>query len=157
MPFIDPDTTFDVEELTAATRRRIQMAEQTQVEIVEAGWGWAKLRMPLEGNRNHRIEAMYAGALFTVAELPGGTLFHTTFENGECYPIAKGLEITYLRRAQSDITVECTMAPEEIARVEAEVTERGKSDFDLEMELRNTDGEIVAISTNHYQLRRNGI
>ena len=156
MPFLDPDTVFDVAELTAATRARIEMAEQTQVEIVEAEWGRAKLRMPLDGNRNFRIEAMYAGALFTVAELPGGTIFHTTFENGECYPIAKGLEIKYLRRAQGDITVESSMSADEIARVEAEVTERGKSDFDLEMELVDESGAVVAVSTNHYQLRRSG-
>ena len=34
-----------------------------------------KFSVPLKGNENH-IGSMYAGALFTIAEIPGGAVFY---------------------------------------------------------------------------------
>ena len=41
------------------------------VEVI--GEGYLRARIPLKGNRNH-MGSMYAGALFTLAEIPGGVM-----------------------------------------------------------------------------------
>lgn len=150
------EKSWDVERLTESTRASVPMAEQTQVRVVEAERGRVKLQMPFEGNQNH-IGTMYAGALFALAEFPGGTLFSTTFDASRYYPIVKGVDIQFRRFAATDITVEISMSDEEAAAVAAEADERGKADYDLEMELKDTDGNVVATSTNRYQLRAHGI
>ena len=57
----------------------------------------------------------------------------------------------------TDITVEASMSEEEAARIAAAADEHGKADYDLVMELKDTDGNVVAISTNRYQMRSHGI
>jgi len=150
------DKSWDVDRLTESTRASVPMAEQTGVRVVEAERGRVKLVMPFEGNQNH-IGTMYAGALFALAEFPGGTLFSTTFDASLYYPIVKGVEIQFRRFAATDISVEASMTEEQAAAVAAAADEHGKADYDLEMELVDTDGNVVAISTNHYQLRAHGI
>ncbi len=149
------DTTWDVERLTESTRASVPMAAQTQVEVIEAERGRVVLRMPIEGNGNH-IGTMYAGALFALAEFPGGTLFSTTFDVSRYYPIVKGVEIQFRRFAATDISVEASMTEEQVAAVAAAADKHGKANYDLELALTDTDGNIVAISTNHYQLRAHG-
>ncbi len=150
------ETLWDVERLTEATRQSVPMAAQTRVEVVEAERGRVVLRMPLEGNGNH-IGTMYAGALFALCEFPGGTLFSTTFDASRYYPIVKGVDISFRKFAGTDITVEASMSEEEAARIAAAADEHGKADYDLVMELKDTDGNVVAISTNRYQMRGHGI
>ncbi len=149
------DTTWDVERLTESTRASVPMAAQTQVEVIEAERGRVVLRMPIEGNGNH-IGTMYAGALFALAEFPGGTLFSTTFDVSRYYPIVKGVEIQFRRFAATDISVEASMTEEQVAAVAAAADKHGKANYDLELALTDTDGNVVAISTNHYQLRAHG-
>ncbi len=149
------DTTWDVERLTESTRASVPMAAQTQVEVIEAERGRVVLRMPIGGNGNH-IGTMYAGALFALAEFPGGTLFSTTFDVSRYYPIVKGVEIQFRRFAATDISVEASMTEEQVAAVAAAADKHGKANYDLELALTDTDGNVVAISTNHYQLRAHG-
>jgi acyl-coenzyme A thioesterase PaaI-like protein len=110
---------------------------------------------PLKGNDNH-IGTMYAGALFTVAEFPVGALYLTTFDVSKYYPIVREMTIQFVRPAKSDVTIELTMSEEEIRRVQAEVDEKGKSDFVLEGEIKDEAGEVVARSKALYQLRSFG-
>ncbi len=150
------DKQWDVGLLTEATRQLVPMAAHTRVEVVEAERGRVVLRMPLEGNGNH-IGTMYAGALFALCEFPGGTLFSTTFDASRYYPIVKGVEISFRKFAGTDITVEASMSEKEAIRIAAAAADYGKADFDLVMELKDTDGNVVAISTNRYQIRSHGV
>ena len=67
-----------------------------KVETLERGR--VVCRMPIEGNTNH-IGTMYAGALFTCAEMPGGALFFSTFDPAKCFPIVKALDLQFLKPA----------------------------------------------------------
>jgi len=65
--------------------------------------------------------------------------------------------MSFRKFAGTDITVEASMSEEEAARIAAAADEHGKADYDLVMELKDTDGNVVAISTNRYQMRSHGI
>src|SRR5262249_55577182 len=77
------------------------------------------------------IGAMYAGAVFTVAEIPGGALFLSSFDTSKYFPIVKALKIDFLRPAKSDVTVEISMTTEQIAGIQAEANSNGKAEFVL--------------------------
>lgn len=146
---------WDVDQLTAETRASVPMAEHTRIRVVEAEVGRVVLAMPLEGNGNH-IGTMYAGALFTLAEIPGGTLFRTTFDPTRYYPVVKGVDIRFRRFATTEITVEAGLTAEEVAAITNQADTEGKADFTLNLELRDDNGEVVATSNNEYQLRTHG-
>lgn len=121
-----------------------------QAEVLEPGF--VRLCMPLEGNQNH-IGSMYAGALFTLAEIPGGALFLTSFDVQRFYPIVKELNLRFRRPANGDIRVEARLSAQEIDDLQARAASEGKAEYLLELQLTGVDGEVVAESRGLYQLR----
>ncbi len=111
-----------------------------------------KLSVPLKGNESH-IGSMYAGALFTIAEIPGGALFLSTFDISRYYPIVKEMTVKFVKSARTDVTIEMVMPVSEAERIEAEAEKNGKAEFVLEGEVKDTNGEIVTVSRGIYQLR----
>ena len=83
-----------------------------KAEVVEPGH--VRLRMPLAGNQNH-LGSLYAGALFTLAEVPGGALFFSSFDSQRFIPLVKAFNLRFLRPALRDITVEARLDAEQIA------------------------------------------
>ncbi|MGD8824801.1 MAG: YiiD C-terminal domain-containing protein [Myxococcales bacterium] len=140
-------------DLKSLLENGIPFASRTGVKVLELEPGYVKMTMPLEPNVNH-IGTMYAGALFTLAELPGGAIFLSTFDSSRFYPIIKGMEIEFLKPAGTDITVEVRLDPEEAATIQKTANQTGKSDFTWKAELKDTRGRVVAVSSNHYQLRK---
>ena len=130
----------------------VPFARRNHFQVQELRPGHVRARIPLKGNRNH-IGTLYAGAMFVVAEIPGGVL--VLFEFGAGFvPILKSLTMTYVKTAKSDVTVEFAISPEEVERIRRAVEAEGKAEFTLEGELRDTEGEIVALSKALYQVRR---
>ncbi|MHA6492244.1 YiiD C-terminal domain-containing protein [Pseudomonas borbori] len=121
-----------------------------KAEILEPGH--VRLCMPLAGNQNH-IGSMYAGALFTLAEIPGGALFVTSFDTQRFYPVIKEMNLRFRRPATGNIRVDATLSAETIERLQDEAARHGKADYPLTLELTSESGEVVAQSIGLYQLR----
>ena len=115
--------------------------------------GEVRCLMPFKGNGNH-IGTMYAGALFTLAEIPGGALFLSSFDTARFFPVVKALNLKFLKPAKGDVRVTATLAADEISRIEQQAAETGKADFTLSLELMDATGVVVAVSEGLYQLRR---
>jgi thioesterase domain-containing protein len=122
-----------------------------KAEVLEPGF--VRLRVPLAGNENH-IGSIYAGALFTLAEIPGGALFLTSFDASKFYPIVKEMNLRFRRPATGDIVVEARLSAEEIERLQNEAQANGKAEYVLELQLTDGSGEVVALSRGIYQLRK---
>jgi len=126
--------------------------ERMGLKAIELKPGYVKLGAPLKGNENH-IGSMYAGALFTLAEMPAGALYLTTFDVNRYYPIVKEMHIRFRQPARTDITAELFMTTEQAQAIQKEVDQQGKADFTLEIELQDTDGTAVVKGNGIYQLR----
>lgn len=142
-----------IEMARAFTEEKIDFVKRSglKAELLEPGH--VRLRMPLQGNQNH-IGSMYAGALFTLAEIPGGALFLTSFDAQRFYPLIKEISLCFRRPASSDILVEASLSREQIASIQDEAGREGKAEYRLELQLTDSSGEVVAISQALYQLRR---
>ena len=130
----------------------IAFVGRTQVKVLAMEPGYVKMLMPLQPNLNH-VGTMYAGALFTLAELPGGAIFLTTFDVSKFYPIIKGMDIKFVKPAATDVTVEVKLDLNEAAKIQETANERGKADYEWECEVKDANGQVVCVSTNRYQLR----
>ncbi|MFO7962311.1 MAG: YiiD C-terminal domain-containing protein [Desulfobacterales bacterium] len=111
------------------------------------------LEMPQEGNANH-IGTMYAGALFTLAEVTGGAVAAVYLMKGDTYPIVKGLNIKFTRPANSNVRCEYTMGLDEAQKIMDECDKNKKADYNLNMQLQDKDGTVVAVAEGFYQLRK---
>ena len=134
------------------TESKIAFVERMglRAEILEPGH--VRLRAPLAGNENH-IGTMYAGALFTLAEIPGGALAITTFDITRYYPLVKEMTVRFLRPATTDVTVELRIGPDEVERIQQDADRSGRGVFVLECELKDATGQVVMTSHGDYQLR----
>jgi thioesterase domain-containing protein len=141
-----------VELIRQLTEEQIAFVKRTglKAELLEPGH--VRLCMPLAGNQNH-IGSMYAGALFTLAEIPGGALFLTSFDAQRFYPIVKEMSLRFRRPATGDIRVEARLNVAEVMRLQKQVTEQGKAEYVLQLQLTDDSGEVVAESHGLYQLR----
>lgn len=141
-----------VEIVRQLTEQQIAFVKRSglKAEVLEAGH--VRLCMPLAGNENH-IGSMYAGALFTLAEIPGGALFLTSFDTQRFYPLIKEMNLRFRRPATGDIRVEARLDAQQIEQLEQQAARLGKADFPLDLQLIDTSGEVVAYSHGLYQLR----
>jgi thioesterase domain-containing protein len=138
--------------MNGAIESTIPIAHKMGLKVVEARPGFAATTVPAEGNGNH-FGVIYAGVLFTVAEILGGIIPLITFDTAKYFPLVKNLDIRFVAMAKSDVRAQASLDDETIARVEAEAAERGKADFTLEAVVTDADGQTVATTRGLYQLR----
>ncbi len=131
--------------------RSIPFASRNGFKVIDFRPGYIKALIPLKPNRNH-FNAMYAGALFTVTELPAGIISSICFDK-RFIPILKDLKIDFIHVAKSDVTVEFEIPPAQLKQLESEANEHGKSSFVLEGEIKDLDDVVVATSYANYQIR----
>ena len=142
----------DADQLSRAFVATIPFVERSGLQVLVAERGRAVCRLPFEGNGNH-LGTVYAGALVTLAEFPGGVVTVSTFDVSRVVPLVKGIDVRFRRPARSDVTVEVRLDDDEIARLTGQVEADGKADFTLEAELVDAEGTLVATSRADYQLR----
>ena len=130
----------------------VPFAARNSFKVLEARPGFLKAKMPFKGNRNH-IGTMYAGAMFTLAELPGGILSGMSFQR-KFFPILKELKMEFIKTATTDVTIEISMTQETLKKIEDTAEQEGKCDFELEGSLIDANNVLVAKSFGLYQLRQ---
>ncbi|WP_094712628.1 PaaI family thioesterase [Hahella sp. CCB-MM4] len=133
----------------------IPFAGRAGFEVTELRRGHLKAKIPLKGNTNH-INSMYAGALFTLAEIPGGVMAIYEF-GADYYPVLKEMSIKFYVPVKSDSCVEFDMSEEEMKRILAGAEEDGKCDYTLSGKVYDAQGQLVAETQNYYQLRKKKI
>lgn len=143
------------ETIARAAENSFPFITRSGIRVQELDRGYCRLSMPLEPNVNH-VGTMYAGALFTLAELPGGILYLTSFDTARFYPIVKDMRIRFRRPATGEVSVEARVDDSELTRIQQEAETHGKCEFTWTMTLTDAQGEVVATSENVYQLRRIG-
>jgi thioesterase domain-containing protein len=130
----------------------IGAVRNTGVRFVECRDRYVRLMMPLAGNTNH-IGTMYAGCIFTLGEMAGGAIFGASFDFTRLFPIVKEETIRYRRPVMTDITLQASLTEERVREIEDCVAEKGKCDFVLDLEIADTQGEIVALVHGTWQVR----
>ncbi|WP_024800508.1 YiiD C-terminal domain-containing protein [Nocardia sp. BMG51109] len=141
--------------MNGALQATIPIAHTMGVRALEVRPGFAATTVPIEGNGNH-FGVMYAGVLFTVAEILGGAIPLATFDASKYYPLVKDLQIFFRKPAKTDVRAEASLPDEEIARITAAAEADGKAEFTLNATVTDADGVVVAETAGLYQLRTHG-
>jgi acyl-coenzyme A thioesterase PaaI-like protein len=140
------------EELLKKAIDMVPGIRRTNLKVLDMHDRYAKVMMPLEGNGNH-IGIMYAGSLFTLGEFAGGVIHLASLDVNRFFPIVKEVSIRFRRPAMTDVTMEVSLTPDDVARIEQDVPADGKADFHLELELKDASGEIVSLVSGTWQIR----
>jgi acyl-coenzyme A thioesterase PaaI-like protein len=138
--------------LNAQLPQLIPAAHRMGVTFVEMRAGYVRAEVPFEGNGNH-FGVMYAGVIFTLAEVLGGALHQCTFERNTHFPLVRRLSIDFLSPGTGRLSASASMNDEELARITAAAQPGAKVAFVLEAEVANEDGTVVARAHGDDQLR----
>ena len=138
--------------MNAALEQLIPRAHQMGVEFVELRPGYVRAEVPYEGNGNH-FGVMYAGVIFTVAEVLGGAIHFATFDVSTHYPLVKSLTIDFVAPGKGRLSASASLSDDEVNRIKAEAAPDAKVAFVLEAEVVGDDGTVVARTRGDYQLR----
>ena len=140
--------------VTAMVHSAIPALGRLGLEVVAMSAGNVELRMPLEPNKNH-IGTMYAGALMSLAEVPGGLLPLGMPELG-VVPIVTNFEVEVLRPARTDATLHAAIPADQLRQLARQAHDEGKAEFILETEALDAHGNVLLRCTGTYQLRPAG-
>jgi thioesterase domain-containing protein len=144
------DTPMDM--MKEMVENKVEFIKRMGLKVIDLDKGRVRLMAPITGNENH-IGTMYAGALFTLGEVPGGALFLTSFNMSKYYPIVKEMKIRFRRPARTDVFIDMSIPDERVKEIEAETDRNGKAEFILEGEIKDESGEVVALTRGLYQSR----
>lgn len=148
--------TNDVDEFAnKALEMTIPVVHSMGVRFVDLAPGKVAAEVPVEGNSNH-LGTMYAGVLFTVAEVLGGGLAMSTFDMSKFLPVVKSMTIDFVRPVRSNVRATASIDEATVAALTATATETGKAEFLLTAEVHDAEGTLVAQTTGTYQLRAIG-
>ncbi|MFE2961303.1 PaaI family thioesterase [Nocardia tengchongensis] len=143
------------EVVNSALEFTIPIAHKMGVQAEEVRPGYAATTVPIEGNGNH-FGVMYAGVLFTVAEILGGAIAISSFDTAKYFPLVKDLHVFFRKPAATDVRAEASLSEQEIARIAEEADAKGKADFTLKATVTDANGVVVAETEGLYQLRTHG-
>lgn len=145
----------DLAALTDGVRALIPIMGAMELSVVDARRGHAAAEIPAGPNVNH-FGSIYAGSLFTVAEMLGGVLGLNTFDLEGFVPIVKSMEIRFLKPATTGVRAATSLPEEEIVRVESEARATGRAEFRLTAEVTDESGVVVAVTEGTFQMRNLG-
>lgn len=113
------------------------------------------LRLPKDRHLNH-VGIVYAGSLFMLMEIAGAALFACTYPFGKYVPINKQMEIKFLNMGVTDILCELAITEERAREMILPIDEKGKGEWVLEMDCRDTEGTVIARAVCHYYVKKLG-
>jgi len=119
------------------------MLSRMNMSFIEASANRCVVELPLEGSTNH-VGTVYAGALFTLAEFPFGLMFMQRFGMENMYPVVGNMEIRFTAPAMTDTRVTLEISDERWNEIEEQTLSKGKYKIVLPIELKDTNGTVVA-------------
>ncbi|MGN6606852.1 MAG: PaaI family thioesterase [Jatrophihabitans sp.] len=143
------------EQMNAGLQALIPVAYNMGVRFTALRRGYAESSVPFEGNGNH-FGVLYAGVIFTVAEVLGGGLHMSTFDASTHYPLVRSMTIDFLKPGKTDLTARVSLDEAEIARLEQESAGGNKANFELVAEIVDASGEVIGRTRGDYQMRPYG-
>lgn len=143
--------TVDPAAVTAMVHSAIPALGRLGLEVLALSPGSVDLKMPLEPNKNH-IGTMYAGALMSLAEVPGG-LLPLAMPELAVVPIVTHIEVEFLHPARTDATLAASIPADELRALAGRAHAEGKAEFTLETAAVDDQGTPLLRCRGTYQLR----
>src|SRR5947209_5669680 len=128
-------------QMNAGLQAVIPVAYNMGVRFTALRRGYVETSVPFEGNGN-QFGVLYAGVIFTVAEVLGGGLHMATFDPSTHYPLVRSLTIDFLKPGKTDLIARTSLTDDEIARLQQESAGGTKANFELVAEVLDSSGAV---------------
>jgi len=145
----------DPKDLQAQLREVLPIYSVISLEVVCAD-DILEAKVPLSKNNMNHLGTMHAGITWMAAEVLGGLAYLGHSQDfGQAWAAVKGVEIEFKRPVTSGISAKASFPADERRRVAMELEENSRSKFALKIEVTDEEGNLCAVATGSYVLRRN--
>ncbi|MGB5862863.1 MAG: DUF4442 domain-containing protein [Sulfitobacter sp.] len=130
----------------------VPFAAHTGVELLTIADGTATAQLEQVRETENHIKGQHAGAMFTLGEAASGAAVAGALAPVilQMRPVAATAEIAFVKFAQGTLTATARTSRKG-AELMAEIEASGKVAFDVEVDIKNGDGEtVVGMKVNWY-------
>jgi acyl-coenzyme A thioesterase PaaI-like protein len=143
------------EKLETALHDLLPLVKALNFHVEEGRPGYVKASLSRSPIVVNHFGAFHAGALYTFAETVGGAVITASFDLSKTTLLNKRGEIKYRKVVTEKAVSEAAFSLEDVARIEAEVEENGKTEFPYTVVVMNEDREVACEVTFDFYLRKN--
>ncbi|GGX46041.1 DUF4442 domain-containing protein [Tateyamaria omphalii] len=135
--------------------KAVPFANHVGVELVEVGDGTGVAALDQRPETSNHIQTQHAGAMFTLGEAASGAALAGAFGPMifQARPVASGASISYVKIAKGRLEAHAQTerpGPELVK----ELQEVGKTAFDINVDIRDGDGDTVVTMTVGWHVRK---
>ena len=147
---------MDFEALRAGLAGAIPFNGHIGLELVEVAPGRGVVKLPDRPELHNHVGTQHAAGLFAAGEFASGGAFMGAFAEqlAGITPLARSAEIDYRKLARGEIT-ETGRLEDDVAGLLDKLGKDGKVEFDIEVDMTDADGHVVAAMTVKWHVRRN--
>ena len=87
---------------------------ESELKVTDVQKGYFKMTMPLIPINHNHMGSLYAGICLALGEIPADTLFTTNFDMSLYTFCYKEMNITYTKKALTDISTDIKIEDEEL-------------------------------------------
>jgi acyl-coenzyme A thioesterase PaaI-like protein len=143
------------EELETTLYKMLPLVKALNFHVEEGRQGYVKASMSQSPIVVNHFGVFHAGALYTFAETVGGAVVKASLNLTDVTLINKRGEIKYRKVVTEKAVSEAYFALEDVERIEAEVEEKGKTEFPYSVVVMNQDGEVACEVVFDFYMRKN--
>lgn len=138
--------------LSQAIPFNVHLGVETTAVAPDSG----SVRLPDDEKLRNHVGSQHAGALFAAGEAASGAAFVGAFLDimGEITPLAESAQISYRKLAKGEITATASFG-EDAEALKAKLREEGRIRFPVQVQMTDTEGNLVAEMTVEWYVRRN--
>ncbi|WP_299281956.1 DUF4442 domain-containing protein [uncultured Tateyamaria sp.] len=143
------------EMIRAQLSKVVPFANYVGVEVIEVGDGTGITALDQREETSNHIQSQHAGAMFTLGEAASGAALAGTFGPMifQARPVASGATISYVKIAKGRLEAHAkTDRPG--ADVLKEFEAEGKVAFDINVDIRDAEGDTVVAMTVGWHVRK---
>ena len=132
------------EMIKAHLGQAVPYATHTGVELLDITDGTATARLVQRAETENHIKGQHAGAMFTLGEAASGAAVAGALAPviAQMRPVAAMAEITYRKFAQGTLVATARIS-RSAAELLAALEDEGKVAFDVSIDIRNADEDVV--------------
>ena len=134
-------------------RNTVPSVGATGIEVLEAGPGHIRTRLPFLPQNGNHIGTVYAGVLFAFLESSGGALVLVSFDVSRWIPVVVAGTIRFLRPVSGPIEADLRVTDEQRDGVHAALEADPKHAWTLNAQALAEDGRVACESDITYRFR----
>ena len=147
---------MDYDAIRGGLEQAIPFNRHIGLEVAEVAPSRGVVRLPDRDELRNHVGSQHAGALFGAGEAASGAAFVGGFVErlGEITPLAQDAHIAYRRIAEGVITATGTLSSDRDELLQT-LDADGKVSFEVDVELTDAAGEVVATMQVRWHVTKN--